>query len=227
MRIFLIILLVLLLILAILCMVTVSLSLELWDGKLKWCVKVCGIRILPRKRKSGEKKKEKKADEQDTEEKQTEEKKPEEERTEEEQRRDFFMDKLLKILQKLAKYADYIGSALFSMPKLLRTFCKSITWSHIETDIVVANEDAYQCAKQYGYIQMFLQNMLTQAGRLITVKRKQVKVVCDFTADQSRWNFGFRLKIRLGPIIAAAIYFLIHFLKDMCKANKSIVDKKI
>ncbi len=233
MRIVLIIFLVLLLIVGILCMVSVSLSLKWWNGSLKWNVRVCGIRLLPRKkRKINRNKKKEKAPvnpEPGDKEAKTSAAKEASSGNEppEEEHGDFFMDRLWKLLQKIAGYGDIAGSVLFSMPKPLRTMGKSFTLSHIRTDIVIADEDASECALRYAGLQSLVQIVLSKAGQVINVGRRNVKIGYDFTADESIWNVDFRLKFRLGPAIAAGIYFLIHFFRDVRKAKKAVISKKI
>ncbi len=232
MRVFLIILLVLLLIIALLCMLSVSLSLEWWDSKLKWNVRVCGIKILPRKKKKRklEKKdtikKTKKASAESEKSAETAEKAPKKQE-ETDRPKEFFMDKLWRILQKIAKYGDLAGSAFFAIPKPLRKIGKAFTLSHVRTDIVIADEDAGKCAHLYGQVQLLTQQFLANAGKAIHVRRKKVSIVCDFTADESKWNVGFRLRFRLGPALAAAVMFLFYFLRDVRRAKKAVISEKI
>ncbi len=236
MRIFLTILLaiflLLVLIVAILCLVSVTVSLEWWNGNLKWNVRLWGIKLLPRKKKKTQEApaEETEADP-EAEQKPKKEKKPKKEPKQKadpaDKPKEFFMDKLGKLIMKITKYSDLAANAFYAIPKPLRKIGKAFTLSHVRTDIVIADEDAGKCARQYGMIQLFMQQFLYKTGKVINVRRKRVQIVCDFTADESRWNVGFRLKFRLGPVLAAAVIFLWHFLWDMHRAKKAVISKKL
>ncbi len=230
MRIFLTILLVILLVIAaliaLLCLVSVTLSLEWWDGRLRWNVRLWGIKLLPRRKKSKPARNKARTKTKDKNKKT--EKSPEAVSEEAEAMpEDFLMDKLGRLMMKIAKYSDLAGSAFFSIPGPLRRIGRAFTLSHLRTDIVIANEDAAQCARTYGLLQVLTQEFLRNTGKIIRVRRKRVQMVCDFTADECRWNVGFRLNFRLGPVLLAGVIFFWNFLRDVRRAKKTVVSKKL
>ena len=208
----------LLLVILIVCLSSIRADISFWNGKFEWCIRYFGFRILPRKKKKAKK----------TETSESSTKKDKEKKSEEETEKSVdlpMMDKLLKKMQKLAKTMDMAGSAVYALPKTLQYFGKALTWYHIETDILVANEDAAVCAQQYGIIQTVLQTVISQTGMLIHVKRKKISIQCDFTEDNSRYDFRCSVKIHIGKTLIAGIVFLIGYLKDSHTAKTAIVKK--
>ena len=222
-RVLTVIALVLLLLVIILCLSNIRASVSFWDGRLDWNIRYFGLKLLPRKSKP----------ESETPEDQTENKKSgraekKESKTEKsETQKKAFMDHILEKFHKFVKKADMAGSALAALPPALRCFRKAVTWYAIETDILIANEDAADCARQYGLIQLIVQNLFGQVGALIHVRQKKIRISCDFIEDQSRYNFRCKVKINVGRTILTGISFLWHYLKDSGTAKKSIVNPKL
>lgn len=215
-----IILLVLLLLIVLICLSSVAVHVSFWDEKFDWSVRWLGIKILPRKKKikletpqKPEKKKDKKSDKKDS--------------GSEKNIQKFPADVILQKLQKLVQKTDMAGSALNALPSAVRWLGKASTWYAIETDIVIANEDASECAKQYGLMQMILQNFLSQTGNFIHVKRKSIRLSYDFTADKNQYQFRCRVKLHIGKTAVAGIVFLKDYLKDSRQAKKAVVQEKL
>ena len=139
----------------------------------------------------------------------------------------FLADGFLYKLQDIAHKADMADSAFNALPSALRWIGKALTWYAIETDIVIADEDAAQCAEQYGLMQLIIQNLLSQTGNLIHVKRKKIQLRCDFTEDKSLYQFRCRVKLHIGKTILAGISFLWNYFKDSSQAKKSIIREKL
>ncbi len=212
MRIFLIVLLVLALLTTFVCVSGVVVMVRFWDGKLEWNVRYLGIRILPLRNGMPELRRKKKP-------------KKTEEPTE--KPKDFLMDKLWKLMQSIAEKADMAGSLWFALPEALQKLLRGITWYDIETDFVIGGEDAAECARLYGNVQGILHVLLGSASHFIKVKHKSIAVACDFTADTSRWNCGFRFKVRIGALAAMGIGLVWQYFMDSKKAGRQLVSKRL
>lgn len=208
MRIFLIVLLVLLLLTVGICLSNIVASVRFWDGEFTWNVKYLGIRILPREKKKKQKVKE-------------------EEVKEEELRKPFLMDKIWTKMQNIVGKLDMAGSGIAALPGPLQALLKSITWSDIVTDIVIGGEDAADTAKQYGIVQAGVQTVIDASRHVIRVKRKDVRIGCDFTADKSQWNAACKFKVQVGPLVGALIWLGIKFVIDSRRADKTLVSDVI
>ena len=211
-KILLLIVLILLLIFITICLSSIVIKISFWGGKLQYCVAYFGFQILPFKKKTNfldkfQKKK----------------KKPKSK----EKKQNFLIDKILIQLQKFVTMTDILSSGFYALSGTLQKFAKAIKWCNIKTDITIGNEDAYECAKQYGLIQAVLQNLLVLLDTLTQVKRKQIAVACDFTRDDSRYDISFTCKMHIGKFLIAVICFLWEYLKDSRKAEDEILNEKL
>ncbi len=207
MKVFLIILLIFLALIVFVCLTSVVVQVSWWDGKLDWCVKYLGIKLLPREKSGKEKpKKEKEKNEK-----------------EKELRKKFLMDKLWELFQNIAGKADLAGSGIAALDGPLQKLFRSITWCDIRTDIVIGGEDAADTAKQYGIVQAGVNTLIDASRHLIHVKRKDVRIGCDFTADNSQWNAACKIKVQIGTLLGAGIWLLWKFLMDGRKVSKNLV----
>ena len=224
MKIFFAVVLVIVLLIIIICLSSISARISFWDGKLEWSVRWFGLKLLPRKKKtdkpetSAEEKKQEASGKEEPEKEEPEtEKKPEK----------LFMDVIWEKMQKFAKRLDTAGSAVSALPPALRCFRKALTWDAIETDILIADEDASDCARKYGLMQILFQNLFGLSGCLIHVRRKHISIRCDFIEDTPKYNFRCRVKLHIGKTIIAGIVFLWYYFKDKAQAKKTIVSQKL
>ncbi len=217
-----IILLILLLIIIIICLSSVSARISFWDGKFDWSVRYFGLKILPRKKKEAAESKAEKTEKSDKN------KKTESpEQNSGEKTKPFLMDNLWKKLQKFVSRMDMAGSGLAALPATLKALGNAVTWYAVEADILVASEDAAECARNYGLLQAAVQNLLSQSGKYIHVKRKKIKIQYDFIQEESIYQFRCRVKIHIGKTIIAALVFLWQYFKDSQKARTAVVRPKL
>lgn len=214
-KILLFLLMIVLLVFIIICLSSVVTKISFWDGKLNWTVQYLGFQILPFQKKPAFLEKSRKH------------KKKSDAASNEKKHQDFWMDKFWKVLQNFVNTMDMTGSAVFALPKTLQKLAKAIKWCHIKTDILIGDEDAYDCARQYGMVQAGVQNLLAQIGTLTQVRRKQIIISCDFTQDESRYNISFECRVHVGKSIIAVIFFLWEYLRDSRKAGAEISSKKL
>lgn len=97
---------------------------------------------------------------------------------------------------------------------------KGFKFSDFYIDFVIANEDAYKCALNYGRISAAFYRILAQMSRLFTVRLKTVDIQPGFGLSKSRWDVSFRLSLRLGTFVIAGIWFLITYIFRVFLPNK-------
>ncbi|MCM1007309.1 MAG: hypothetical protein NC485_05125 [Ruminococcus flavefaciens] len=97
---------------------------------------------------------------------------------------------------------------------------KGFKFSDFYIDFVIANEDAYKCALNYGKISAAFYRILAQMSRLFTVRLKTVDIQPGFGLSKSRWDVSFRLSLRLGTFVIAGIWFLITYIFRVFLPNK-------
>ena len=89
---------------------------------------------------------------------------------------------------------------------------KGVKLYELYIDFIIANEDAYKCALNYGRISGALFNLLGWLSVLFTVKLKTVDVNAGFALDKSRWDASVKVSFRLGTLVIAGIWFLITYI---------------
>lgn len=233
MQIFLTILLILLLILAIILMSEAVLAVEFWDGQFRFAVRYFGIQVYPFKKNKektppdpereaakAEKQAAKKAEKDAR-------KQAEKESAAAERKKRLPAEKIQGIFQKIADTSDLIGNILSAVPRPLQKLLQAVTLDRIETDLCIGGEDAADAAVLYGRVQLAVQNLLANLGRWIHVKRKNIAISCDFTKDTSVWNARCRLKVRIGTVLLAGIWFGWHYWQGSRNAKKAVISDRI
>lgn len=109
---------------------------------------------------------------------------------------------------KIEFFLDLIRSA--DRPFL--KFCKGIRLSNVYIDFIVADEDAYKCALNYGKISGMVYNMLGWFSVIFNVKFRTVDIVPDFRSNESRWDISAKVSFRPITLVIAGIYFLITYI---------------
>lgn len=211
MRVVLVILLVLLGVTVLVCLTSIAAVVSLRDGTFTWSVRYLGIKLMPYRwqmRGKKEKKKKKKAEKAET-------------------KRKFLMDKLWEMVQGIVGKLDLAGSGIAALPGPLQRLLRSIAWSDITTDFVIGGEDAADTARQYGIVQAALQTVIESSRHVIRVRRRDVRIRCDFTADRSRWDFSCKCKIQIGMMLGALIWLVFRFFADSRKSRKQLVQEVI
>lgn len=90
---------------------------------------------------------------------------------------------------------------------LLKVF-KGIHIHDVFIDFIVADEDAYKCAVNYGMVSGTVWNGLAWLGEACTVSYKTVDVHCGFSLKESQWDASCCVKFRLHTLVTAGVWFL-------------------
>ncbi len=118
--------------------------------------------------------------------------------------------------KKFNKLLDIWNSAKKPVHKIFKGF----KFSDFYVDFVIANEDAYKCALNYGRISAAFYRILAQMSRLFTIRLKTVDIQPGFGLNKSRWDISFRLSLRLGTFVIAGVWFLITYIFRVFLPNK-------
>lgn len=93
---------------------------------------------------------------------------------------------------------------------MLKIF-KAFHFSDFYVDFIIADEDAYKCALNYGRISGGVYNIIAFMSLLFTVRLKTVDVNCAFGQNKSRWDFSCRIFFRVGNMVLAGLWFVAAF----------------
>lgn len=98
---------------------------------------------------------------------------------------------------------------------------KGIKFRKLFIDFVVADEDAYKCALNYGRLSGGIYNILAWLSLLFSVKYKTVDITPAFGSDQSRWDISSEIRTNLMTLVISGIWFLLIY------CFKVIIPKKL
>lgn len=94
---------------------------------------------------------------------------------------------------------------------LLRIF-KGIHLYDLYADLIVADEDAYKCALNYGRVSALLYPLLGWLSTLFTVRLKTIDLNAGFGLEKSRWDAAVKVSFRLGTVVIAGLWFLVTYI---------------
>lgn len=123
-----------------------------------------------------------------------------------------------KKVQNSKKEKNYDGKIEFlfdlirSADRPFLRICKGVKLRNVYIDFIVADEDAYKCALNYGKISGMVYNMLGWFSVVFSVKFKTVDVIPDFKSSESRWDMSAKVSFRPITLVIAGIYFLITYI---------------
>lgn len=107
---------------------------------------------------------------------------------------------------------EFLLDLIRSADRPFLKICKGIKFSNLYIDFIIADEDAYKCALNYGKISGMVYNMLGWFSVIFNVKFRTVDVVPDFRSNESRWDISAKVSFRPIILVIAGIYFLITYI---------------
>lgn len=129
--------------------------------------------------------------------------------------------------EKIDKLKDLIGKAkiIWSVSKNhLKKIFTHIYLDDLMIDFIIASDDAYKTAMNYGKINAAVYNAITAVRLLFPIKIKTVDIVCDFERKEPVYDCELKVTVRPATILSAAFGILFGLLlnikKLMGKSNK-------
>lgn len=99
----------------------------------------------------------------------------------------------------------------------LGDFRRKLRLNHLELKLVMAGDDPCDVAVNYGRAWAALSNLVPRLERVFVIKKREMEVLCDFTASEMLVTARLDISITLGRLIGLAVYYgvkaLIIFLK--------------
>lgn len=89
---------------------------------------------------------------------------------------------------------------------------KAFKFSDLYIDFIIANEDAYKCALNYGRISATTYRGIALMSRIFTVKLKTVDVQPAFGLKKGRFDAALKLHFRVGTFVIAGLWFLVTYI---------------
>ena len=103
----------------------------------------------------------------------------------------------------------------------LDSFRRKLRVNRLDLNLVMAGGDPCDLAINYGKAWAALGNLMPQLERVFVIKKRNLEVQCDFTADKTRINARIDLTIPLGRILYMAIFYGVKLLCQFQKISKT------
>ena len=103
---------------------------------------------------------------------------------------------------------------------LLNSFRRKLRVNVLELKLILAGDDPCDLAVNYGKAWAALGNLLPRLERVFVIKKRDLEVECDFTADQTLVIARLDVTITLGRLIALGVVYGIRSLITFLKIRK-------
>ena len=102
----------------------------------------------------------------------------------------------------------------------LGDFRRKLRINRLEMKLILAGDDPCDLAVNYGRAWSALGNVMPQLERLFVIRKRDLQVECDFTADHTS-IFAFReLNITLGRLISLGVWYGIRAVRELMIIQK-------
>lgn len=120
------------------------------------------------------------------------------------------IDKIFDIIEKV--------KIIWSVSKkwLMHIF-KHIYIEELMVDFLIADEDAYKTAMNYGKINAAVYNFINFIRTFFTVTIKTVDILCDFDRREPQYDFSVKITVRPATILSAVFGILFGLLINIRK----------
>lgn len=122
-------------------------------------------------------------------------------------------DKFSGYKEKWEKIKPYIPIGKKALKKLI----KAIKIRQLDVYIAVCNEDAYECAMNYGKVNAAVYNALALIKQFFAVSIKHIAIDCKFNSNESDYKLGCKIKSRPSTIILIAMFILVSYIHTNVK----------
>ena len=102
----------------------------------------------------------------------------------------------------------------------LGDFRRKLRVNRLELRLVMASGDPCDLAVNYGRAWAVLGTLMTQLERVLVIRKRDVRVECDFLASETKVTARVDLTITLGRLIAAVCKFAFRSLAEYFKIMK-------
>ncbi len=90
----------------------------------------------------------------------------------------------------------------------------------LELNLVMAGDDPCDLATNYGRAWAALGNLWPRLQEMLTIKKRDVKIQCDFTSNETLISARLQLTVTLGRLISLLVRYGIRALKEYLKIRK-------
>ena len=103
----------------------------------------------------------------------------------------------------------------------LGAFRRKVRVKRLEMKLVMAGDDPCDLAVNYGKAWAALSNLMPLFERAFVIRKRDLEVECDFTADQTRISARLDVTITVGRLLTIAVYYGIKILYQLIIMSKT------
>lgn len=125
-----------------------------------------------------------------------------------------------KLSEKIDKLKDIIEKVRIiwsCSKKWLKHIFKHIYFENLTVDFIIADEDAYTAAMNYGKVNAAFYNGLNVVRTLFPVSVRTVDIVCDFERKEPVYDFELKITLRPATVFSAVFGILFGLLLNLKK----------
>lgn len=104
--------------------------------------------------------------------------------------------------------------------KFLNSFRRKLRVKCLYLNVILGGGDPCDLATNYGKAWSALGSLWPQLERFLVIKKRDVKIQCDFEADATLVDAKLELTITLGRLLALVVVYAIRFLKEFMNFKK-------
>lgn len=99
----------------------------------------------------------------------------------------------------------------------LGDFRRKLRVNRLELKLVMAAEDPYDLAVNYGRAWAAVGNLMPRLEKIFVIQKRNIEVECDFTAEDTRVIARLDLTITLGRLVSLAAVYAVRAIKEYLK----------
>ena len=89
--------------------------------------------------------------------------------------------------------------------------------NRLEVKVILAGEDPCDLATNYGRIWEAMGNLMPRLERFLVIRKRDIDVECDFTAETTLVTARLDVTITLGRILGLAVVYAVRALKEFIR----------
>ena len=127
---------------------------------------------------------------------------------------------------KAEKTKEKGGSVLDFLPLVqvvldfLGGFVRKLRVNHLEAKVILAGDDPCDLATNYGKAWAAVGNLMPRLERVLTIKKRDIEIECDFCADTTTIIAGADITITIGRILSLVCVLAYRGIREFLKINK-------
>lgn len=102
----------------------------------------------------------------------------------------------------------------------LGSFRRKLRLNILEVKLILAGDDPCDLATNFGRAWAAVGNLMPRLERYFVIKKRDIEIECDFTAQETLVNARLELTITLGRLLSLAVVYGIRALKEFLNLSK-------